>query len=93
MDLPAALQVRRCSFDRPRSFVRCHRGLRANLRLELRTGSVRCATNSRLSRDGIFYISNMFEVSLMRLRNFWLDLVAAKKPDVQRVRDANASIP
>ncbi len=28
----------------------------------------------------IFYISNMFEVSLRRLRNFWLDLAAAKTP-------------
>ncbi len=36
----------------------------------------------------IFTISNMFEVSLMRLRNFWLDLAAAKTPDVQRVRYA-----
>ena len=36
----------------------------------------------------IFYISNVFEVSLMRLRNFWLDLAAAKTPDVQRVRYA-----
>ena len=25
-------------------------------------------------------ISNVFEVSLMRLRNFWLDLAAAKTP-------------
>ena len=40
----------------------------------------------------IFTISNMFEVSLMRLRNFWLDLAAAKTPDVQRVRDANADL-
>ncbi len=36
----------------------------------------------------IFYISNMFEVSLMRLYNFWLDLAAAKPPAVQRVRYA-----
>jgi len=36
----------------------------------------------------IFYISNMFEVLPMRLRNFWLDLAAAKTPDVQRVRYA-----
>ena len=36
----------------------------------------------------IFDISNVFEVSLMRLRNFWLDLAAAKTPDVQRVRYA-----
>ena len=36
----------------------------------------------------IFTISNMFVVSLMRLRNFWLDLAAAKTPDVQRVRYA-----
>ncbi len=36
----------------------------------------------------IFYISNVFEVSLMRFRNFWLDLAAAKTPDVQRVRYA-----
>jgi len=35
----------------------------------------------------------MFEVSLMRLCSFWLDLAAAKTPDVQRVRYANASIP
>jgi len=34
----------------------------------------------------------MFEVSLMRLRNFWLDLAAAKPPDVQRVRYANADL-
>ena len=40
----------------------------------------------------IFYISNVFEVSLMRLRNFWLDLAAAKTPDVQRVRYANADL-
>jgi len=26
----------------------------------------------------IFYISNVFEVLLMCLRNFWLDLAAAK---------------
>ena len=37
-------------------------------------------------------ISNVFEVSLMRLRNFWLDLAAAKTPDVQRVRYANADL-
>ncbi len=36
----------------------------------------------------IFTISNVFEVSLMRFRNFWLDLAAAKTPDVQRVRYA-----
>ena len=36
----------------------------------------------------IFYISNVFEVSLMRLHNFWLDLAAAKTPGVQRVRYA-----
>ncbi len=36
----------------------------------------------------ILYISNMFEVSSMRLRSFWLDLAAAKPPDVQRVRYA-----
>lgn len=36
----------------------------------------------------IFYISNMFEVSPRRLRSFWLDLAAAKTPDVQRVRYA-----
>ena len=33
----------------------------------------------------IFYISNMFEMSPRRLRSFWLDLAAAKTPDVQRV--------
>ena len=38
----------------------------------------------------IFYISNMFEVSHRRLRSLWLDLAAAKTPDVQRVRYANA---
>ena len=36
----------------------------------------------------IFYISNVLEVSLMRLCGFWLDLAAAKTPDVQRVRYA-----
>ena len=36
----------------------------------------------------IFTISKLFEVSLMRLRNFWLGLAAAKTPDVQRVRYA-----
>ncbi len=36
----------------------------------------------------IFTISNRFEVSLMRLCNFWLDLAAAKTPEVQRVRYA-----
>jgi len=36
----------------------------------------------------IFFISNIFEVSLRRLRSFWLDLAAAKTPDVQRVRYA-----
>ena len=41
----------------------------------------------------IFTISNVFEVSPRRLRNFWLDLAAAKTPDVQRVRYANASLP
>ncbi len=35
----------------------------------------------------IFTISNVFEVSPRRLRNFWLDLAAAKTPDVQRVRN------
>jgi len=40
----------------------------------------------------IFYTSNVFEVLLMRLRNFWLDLAAAKTPDVQRVRYANADL-
>ncbi len=40
----------------------------------------------------IFYISNMFEVLPMRLRNFWLDLAAAKTPDVQRVRCANEDL-
>ena len=35
-----------------------------------------------------FYISNVFEVSPRRLRNFWLDLAAAKTPDVQHVRYA-----
>ena len=39
----------------------------------------------------IFYISNMFEVSPRRLRNFWLDPAAAKTPDVQRVRITNAA--
>jgi len=28
----------------------------------------------------------------MRLRNFWLDLAAAKTPDVQRVRYANEDL-
>ena len=28
----------------------------------------------------------------LRLRNFWLDLAAAKTPDVQRVRYANADL-
>ncbi len=36
----------------------------------------------------IFCISNGFDVSLMRLCSFWLDLAAAKTPDVQRVRYA-----
>ena len=36
----------------------------------------------------IFTISNTFEVSPGRLRNFWLDLAAAMPPDVQRVRYA-----
>ncbi len=36
----------------------------------------------------IFLISNRFEVSLMRLCSFWLDLAAAKTSDVQRVRYA-----
>ncbi len=40
----------------------------------------------------IFYISNMFEMSARRLRSFWLDLAAAKTPDVQRVRYANADL-
>ena len=40
----------------------------------------------------IFTISNTFEVSLMRLCNFWLDLAAAMPPDVQRVRYANADL-
>ena len=40
----------------------------------------------------IFYISNMFEVSPRRLRSFWLGLAAAKTPDVQRVRYANADL-
>ena len=40
----------------------------------------------------IFYISNRFEVSPRRLRSFWLDLAAAKTPDVQRVRYANADL-
>ena len=35
-----------------------------------------------------FYISNMFEASPKRFRSFWLDLAAAKTPDVQRVRYA-----
>ncbi len=37
---------------------------------------------------GIFYISHMFEVSPRHLASFWLDLAAAKTPDVQRVRYA-----
>ena len=36
----------------------------------------------------IFYLSNLLEASLMRLCSFWLDLAAAKTPDVQRVRYA-----
>jgi len=40
----------------------------------------------------IFYISNMFEMSARRLRSFWLDLAAAKTPDVQRVRYASADL-
>ncbi len=40
----------------------------------------------------IFFISNVFEVSARRLRSFWLDLAAAKTPDVQRVRNANADL-
>ena len=40
----------------------------------------------------IFTISISFDVSLMRLCSFWLDLVAAKPPDVQRVRYANADL-
>ena len=36
----------------------------------------------------IVTISNRLEVSLIRQRNFWLDLAAAKTPDVQRVRYA-----
>ena len=41
-----------------------------------------------LKLSEIFYISNRFEASLMRLCNFWLDLAAAKTRDVQRVRYA-----
>ena len=40
----------------------------------------------------IFYISTRFEVSPRHLRSFWLDLAAAKTPDVQRVRYANADL-
>jgi len=40
----------------------------------------------------IFTILNVFEVSLRRLRNFWLDLAAAKTPDVQRVRYTNEDL-
>ena len=36
----------------------------------------------------IFTISNRFEMSARRLCSFWLDLAAAKPPDVQRVRYA-----
>ncbi len=39
-----------------------------------------------------FYISNMFEASPKRFRSFWLDLAAARTPDVQRVRYANADL-
>lgn len=37
---------------------------------------------------GIFYISNVLEVSAWRLCSFCLDLAAAKTPGVQRVRYA-----
>ena len=40
----------------------------------------------------IFYTSNRFEVWLMRLCSFWLDLAAAETPDVQRVRYANEDL-
>ena len=40
----------------------------------------------------IFTISNRFEMSARRLCSFWLDLAAAKTPDVQRVRYANADL-
>ncbi len=40
----------------------------------------------------IVTISDRFEVSLMRLCSIWLDLAAAKTPDVQRVRYANEDL-
>jgi len=40
----------------------------------------------------IFHISNRFELSLMHQCSFCLDLAAAKTPDLQRDRYANANL-